>query len=619
RNARQYITEYFSNFRSTLTSLILVAVGLMALGISFSNSRMGAISIMASLLLMLTVLSISGKKKKAMLLVAVLLAVSFTVGMFGTGHLEGRFEEAWSTLRDTRGVLWNSTLELSKDYPLVGSGLGTYRAAFQLYTPVGWTSITKQAHNDYLEMLSETGVAGSAVALIALTYYLFLFSIRWREGIGGRRATVSLGAFCAVFYILVFSLTDFNLQIPSNAFLFSLAMALSLAWPSTAPDTNRLKIAGAYRQGIRRAVASGLLLLLLPACFLSVQQWRAERLFPVEKTFIRAGEAAEITSHAEARMALSASTLFPGNETYHILLGQYHEHEARVPGTIESKRLEQLDMAIDEFITALEMNPASLNALGHLAWSEFSKGDFLSATRRLDAALDIAPTNYLSHLFYAQAVTGFINAYPKSMRRPYLYKASREFERGVEMNPSFLRSSQVLVNMAGAFMKLGNKEEALKRLDMIRDYAPWTLPHIVKAARIHLDSGRPREGVHRYRRMYRYNFKDNASRRNIAEHLEEDVNSRPELHELRALLIELMLDQKDWDGAIRMMQGELGKGIRPDSTIYYEMGLAYEKSGEVDDASDMYIKAVTMDKRNRDASRRLAKLLKEGLRKDLYR
>ena len=609
RNARQYITEFFSNFRSTLTSLILIAVGLMALGISFSNSRMGVIAMLASLLLMLTVLSISRKKKRAMFFVAVLIVISFTVWMFGTGHLESRFDGAWENLKESRLVLWNSTMELLRDYSLVGSGLGTYRAAFQLYTPTGWTSITKQAHNDYLEILSETGVAGSAVALLALTFYLFLFSSRWKDNREAKRATVSLGAFCAVFYILVFSLSDFNLQIPSNALLFSLSMALSLAQPSTAPGANGPIIAGPYRQAMRRAVASGLLLLILPASFLSLQQWRAERLFPVERTFIRAGEAPEITSYAEAEKALRASDLFPGNETYHILLGLYHEHEARVPGTQEDKRLEQLDMAIDELITALEMNPSSLNALGHLAWAEFSKGDFLSATRHLDTLLDIAPTNYFSHLFYAQAVTGFINAYPESMRRPYLYKASREFEKGIEMNPLFSRSSHILADMAAAFMKLGDKEEAVKRLDMIRDYAPWTLPHIVKAARIHLDAGRHKEGTDRYRRMYLRHYKGDASRRNIVKFLEKDVVSRPELHELRALLIKLMLDQKDWDGAIRVMQGELGKGVRPDATIYYEMGRAYESGGNMENAKDMYINAIKAGNGHKQASKRLVGLI----------
>ncbi len=609
RNARQYITEFFSNFRSTLTCLILIAVGLMALGISFSSSRMGVISMLASIFLMLAVLSISRKKKRAMFLVAVIFAISFTVWMSGTGHLETRFDGAWENLKESRLVLWNNTMELSMDYPLVGSGLGTFRAAFQLYTPEGWTSITKQAHNDYLELLSETGVAGSAVALLALICYLFLFTSRWKDDLKSKRATVSLGAFCAVFYILVFSISDFNLQIPSNALLFSISMALSLARPSIAPGANGTIITGPHSQGMRRAIASGLLLLILPASFLSVRQWRAESIFPVERTFIRAGKTPEITSDAEARKALRASGLFPGNETYHVLLGQYHEHEAGVPGMHESKRLEQLEMAIDELITALEMNPSSLDALGHLAWAEFSKGDFLSATRRLDTLLDIAPTNYFSHLFYAQAVTGFINAYPEPMRRPYLYKASREFERGIEMNPLFSRSSRILVDMAAAFMKLGDMDEAVKRLDKIRDFAPWTLPHIVKGARIHLDSDRPKMGIKRYSRMYWNNYRDSASRGKIVAFLEQDVKSRPEMYGLRALLIKLMLDQKDWDGAIRVMEKELGKGVRPEATVYYEMGKAYESAGNVENAKDMYINAIKAGNGHTQASKRLVGLI----------
>ena len=30
-------------------------------------------------------------------------------------------------------------------------------SVFQLYTPHGWKSVTRQAHSDYLELLAETG------------------------------------------------------------------------------------------------------------------------------------------------------------------------------------------------------------------------------------------------------------------------------------------------------------------------------------------------------------------------------------------------------------------------------------------------------------------------------
>ncbi len=613
RNMRQYISEFFRNPRSSVICLLVLAVGLMALGISFSNSRMGTIALLGSIVLMMSVLIGSRRKKSGILLFTVILAVTFLVAIYGTSHLEGRFDNVFDHFKERRLVIWGNTLDLVKDYPLMGSGLGTFRSVFQLYTPVGWTGITKHAHNDYLEILSETGILGLTMAGLALLYFIHIISRLWKTSTIERRDMVSLGTFCAVIYILVFSISDFNLQIPANAYLFSISAAMSYAILARAPQKNMVMVNSNPKHTMRRVMSAGMLLSLVPLIALSIGQWRAEHLFPVEKTFIRAGETTEITSYAEAEKALRASSLFPGNEAYHILLGQYHDHEARVPGTHENKRLERLDMAIDKLITALEMNPASLDALGHLAWAEFSKGDFLSATSHLDTALDIAPTNYFSHLVYAQTVTAFINAYPESIRRPYLYKASREFEKGMEINPRFSRSSSVLINMANAFLKLGDTDEALKRFEMIKRFEPWTLPHIVKGARIHLDKGRTEEGARRYSLMYKHYFKDTDSRHSIAAYLEEDVSSRPDVPELRSLLVRFLLDLEEWDRAANVLQKELGKGTRPDATIYYEMGKAYESGGDAENAKDMYINAIKAGNGHKQASKRLVGLIQRGI------
>ena len=51
-----------------------------------------------------------------------------------------------------------ATLRQWTDYPIVGSGFGTFRYVFQRYAPVGGRGVVLQAHNDYLEVGAELHV-----------------------------------------------------------------------------------------------------------------------------------------------------------------------------------------------------------------------------------------------------------------------------------------------------------------------------------------------------------------------------------------------------------------------------------------------------------------------------
>ena len=113
--------------------------------------------------------------------------------------------------------------------------------------------------------------------------------------------------------------------------------------------------------------------------------------------------------------------------------------------------------------------------------------------------------------------------------------------------------------------------------------------------------------------MYKYYFKDKDSRRSIAAYLEEDVSSMPDVPELRSLLVRFLLDLEEWDRAVKVLQGELGKGMRPDATIYYEMGKAYESGGGAENAKEMYINAIRAGNGHKQASKRLIGLIQGGM------
>ncbi|NTU43798.1 MAG: hypothetical protein HGA78_12275, partial [Nitrospirales bacterium] len=79
---------------------------------------------------------------------------------------------------------------------------------------------------DYLELLLETGVAGTGLALFIPLMVLTRLVSRAK----GKEVPITAAILSSVTSIAVHSLVDFNLHIPSNAILFALIMGMAFAW-----------------------------------------------------------------------------------------------------------------------------------------------------------------------------------------------------------------------------------------------------------------------------------------------------------------------------------------------------------------------------------------------------
>ena len=85
------------------------------------------------------------------------------------------------------------------------------------------------AHNDFLQVLAETGIAGFTIVIWFLVCALrpaFVKSHKWQSNLNG---AVSVTAILGITGMLVHSLVDFNMQIPANAAIFySLCMVAAM-------------------------------------------------------------------------------------------------------------------------------------------------------------------------------------------------------------------------------------------------------------------------------------------------------------------------------------------------------------------------------------------------------
>jgi putative inorganic carbon (HCO3(-)) transporter len=127
-----------------------------------------------------------------------------------------------------RWDLWSGTVDSFLRSPVIGSGLGSYRYVIGLDKPATGTSVLEQAHNDWLEWASTTGVAGAVVLV------LFLIGVgggllpRKVRGLRFDLRYPLAGAATALTATALHEMVGFGLQTPVNRYL--LAAWIGLAW-----------------------------------------------------------------------------------------------------------------------------------------------------------------------------------------------------------------------------------------------------------------------------------------------------------------------------------------------------------------------------------------------------
>ncbi len=122
-----------------------------------------------------------------------LLAGGLAVGLAGVVAIaalgaEGTFTRLAASSVDELGGGYRveaagATFDLFRRFPLTGSGLGTFQAAFPLVQPPTIPGFWRHAHADWIEYLGTTGVLGA----LLLAGGLFFYGKRLRQVLRPRR------------------------------------------------------------------------------------------------------------------------------------------------------------------------------------------------------------------------------------------------------------------------------------------------------------------------------------------------------------------------------------------------------------------------------------------------
>lgn len=222
--------------------LLLIAILLMGVCVLLTGSRGGLLSLLA-VVGFVTLFSLVGRKSRhresaksgnkfllvgaSLALIVVLLGVALFLGG-GTDLKRGTGLTTMEDVSTGRFHFWGIALQVIKDNPIIGTGLDTFGTIFTKHDTWNGSLRVEQAHNDYLQILSDAGILGF-LCVAAFIVLLFKQSLAVINQTSDKfRRGVAIGALAGCFGILFHSFFDFPLRTPSNPFIFLTLVVLAV-------------------------------------------------------------------------------------------------------------------------------------------------------------------------------------------------------------------------------------------------------------------------------------------------------------------------------------------------------------------------------------------------------
>jgi O-antigen ligase len=249
-------------------------VAFFSVGLLLTVSR-GAWLALAAALAVWPLLAVRGRARRwlASLGVIALLALAAIAVYHFVPNVQERIDSLMRSRAEvSRVVLWRAGWRLFQGNPVLGTGAGSYDVLFERYRPERFWDRPEWAHNDYLNTLSDYGVAGLLLSFgVAAVIVWWRRKCFWRNHDGetgeGRaeqrmsalRTGIAIGLLAFGFHLFV----EFNLKIPALAQAAALLAALVAAAPGC--SGNPVLVVGSPKLG--RFVSVGVAIVVIVMLF----------------------------------------------------------------------------------------------------------------------------------------------------------------------------------------------------------------------------------------------------------------------------------------------------------------------------------------------------------------
>jgi hypothetical protein len=213
----------------TMRIWLVAGVSLMTLAVLLSGSRSGLIGLLCAFALSTALVRGRGTlavRRWVVVQICLLAAVVLSFANYDT--LLRRFEETMTHSQAGRGrmAIWNDTIRLAADFPVTGTGAGTFGKAINVYQTAEPGYAIDQAHNHYLQLLAEGGLWLLLPGVLATGLFVVMASRSLRQDFSSDYL-IRAGACAGIAGVLVQSVWETGLTMPANALLFAILGAIA--------------------------------------------------------------------------------------------------------------------------------------------------------------------------------------------------------------------------------------------------------------------------------------------------------------------------------------------------------------------------------------------------------
>jgi len=217
--------------------LLVGVVLILGLGMTLSRSGLALAMLATAGVLAMALVGARGAQRARSTRVVLVMAVVgiVTVVQFGLWGIASRLDR--DPFEDYRFTIAAQVVEVAGRHAPVGAGVGAFVPVYASHEDraLMLRAWVNRAHNDWLELWLEAGVAGVGLALGMLAWWLVAGLRAWRRGPGGRAdpagaldRALAQAASLAGLLLLLHSLTDYPLRTAALACLFAWFAALML-------------------------------------------------------------------------------------------------------------------------------------------------------------------------------------------------------------------------------------------------------------------------------------------------------------------------------------------------------------------------------------------------------
>jgi len=374
---------------------LLAGIGICVAGLVATLSRGGAISLLAAGAVGLAALGGKNAGRLRWMIAVPIVAVAFAFLAFSGFD---RVTRRWDKLVDdavtgeSRSVVWKRTTPLIAQFPVFGSGWGTFIEVEPTTRKPGdpFTLAHDYAHNDFLQLWIEGGtlqIVITVLLLVVLYRQAFRAIDRHRGSAIGRLA---LGALVGVTAIVLHSFVDFGLHVPSVAVLTATVAAFLANLADLDPQAAHRPPGLDDRPLEPRPVAMVLqvVALVCVAGYLTLVGYRKQQ---AERYRIAADVApARRVKYLEAAVAYAPEMAEPRIQLASAFMDLAAERFK--DDSVDIKDDPDFKKACPQIAIACRLSPLSFDAQDRLRKAQVLAGDPAAARRTVDRLLRISPS-----------------------------------------------------------------------------------------------------------------------------------------------------------------------------------------------------------------------------------